>query len=177
MKDIEYIKEDLKKSIGEKLYIHCVNVMNTAADLAARYKEDVEKAKIAGLLHDCGKLLSQNIKNLEHAGLGAEIAKSKYGVEDEEIIDAILCHTTGKENMTMLDKIIYIADKIEPNRKYEGLEEIRELAYSNIDRAVIKSLENTFKYLKSKNEDIDNQSLVSYEFLKNSFNSIQEERI
>ncbi len=168
MKDIEQIKEDLKKSVGDKLYIHCVNVMNTAVDLAVYYKVDIEKARIAGLLHDCGKLYNKNIKNLEHAGLGAEIVKDKYGVEDKEIINAILYHTTGRENMTMLEKIVYIADKIEPNREYDVVDEIRELAYSNMDKAIMKSFESTFRYLKAKNVYIDKQSLDSYEFIKNN---------
>lgn len=167
MKDMEYIKKDLKESIGDKLYIHCVNVMNTAVDLAVFYKVDVEKTRIAGLLHDCGKLYNKNIKNLEHAGLGAVIAKDKYEIEDKEIIDAILYHTTGRKNMTMLEKIIYLADKIEPNRSYDGLDEIRELAYSNIDKAIMKSFESTFKFLKAKNVYIDKQSLDSYEYIKN----------
>ncbi len=171
MKDIEYIKEDLKKSIGEKLYGHCVNVMNTAVDLADFYKVDVEKARLAGLLHDCGKLINQRIGNLEHAGLGAEIAKSKYEIADEEIYNAILYHTTGRVNMTTLDKIIYIADKIEPNRKYDGVDELRDLAYSNIDKAIIKSFENTFDYLKSKDIEIDKQSIDSYEYLKKQVNA------
>lgn len=168
MKDIEYIKEDLRKSIGEKLYIHCINVMNTAIDLALNYNISTDKAMIAGLLHDSGKLLNKNVGNLEHAVLGSEIAANKYGINDTDVLNAILYHTTGRENMTMLEKIIYLADKIEPNRRYDGVETIRELAYTNIDEAIIKSLENTFKYLKSKNIKIDNQSLVTYDFLKKS---------
>ena len=168
MKAIEYIKKDLKESIGEKLYIHCVNVMNTAVDLAIFYKIDVDKTRIAGFLHDCGKLFNKKIGNLEHASLGAKIAKDKYEIEDKEIIDAILYHTTGRENMTMLEKIIYLADKIEVNRSYDGVDEIRELAYKNIDKAIMKSFESTFRYLKAKNVHIDKQSLDSYEFLKNT---------
>jgi predicted HD superfamily hydrolase involved in NAD metabolism len=168
MKDIEYIKKDLKESIGNKLYNHCVNVMNTAVDLAVHYKVDVEKARISGLLHDCGKLYNKNIGNLEHADLGAEIAKGKYDVEDNEIINAILYHTTGRENMTMLEKIVYIADKIEPNRSYDRVDEIREMAYSNIDKAIMKSFESTFGYLRAKKVHIDKKSLDSYEFLKNT---------
>lgn len=167
MKDIEYIKKELKESIGDKLYIHSVNVMNTAIDLATFYKVNVEKACIAGLLHDCGKLYNKNIGNLEHASLGAEIAKDKYEIEDKEIIEAILYHTTGRKNMTMLEKIIYLADKIEPNRSYDGLDKIREMVYLNIDKAIIKSFESTFGYLKAKNVYIDKKSLDSYEFLKN----------
>ncbi len=174
MKNLEYIKKDLKESIGDKLYVHCVNVMNTSIDLAEHYKIDLEKARVAGLLHDCGKLFNKKIGNLEHASLGAKIAKDKYEIEDSEIIDAILYHTTGKENMTMLEKIIYLADKIEVNRSYDGVDEIRELAYINIDKAIMRSFESTFGYLKTKNVYIDKQSLDSYEFLKtlqnNEFN-------
>ena len=165
-KEYIYIKEDLKKSIGERLYKHCVNVMNTAADLAQKYGVSTQKAKTAGLLHDCGKLLNQNVKNLEHAFTGSNIAASKYGVDDTNVLDAILYHTTGREDMTMLEKIIYISDKIEPDRSYEGVEEIRKLAFSNIDAAIVKSLEITFKYLESKNIEIDKQSLLTYEYLK-----------
>ena len=168
MKDIEYIKEDLKKSVGEKLYIHCTNVMNTAIDLALKYNISTDKAMLAGLLHDSGKLLNQKVGNLEHAFLGSEIAKNKYGINDIDVINAILYHTTGRENMTMLEKITYLADKIEPNRRYDGVETIRELAYTNIDKAIIMSLENTFDYLKSKNIAIDNKSLLTYDFLKKS---------
>ncbi len=168
MKSIEYIKEDLKKSIGEKLYIHSINVMNTAVDLASYYNISTEKAELAGLLHDSGKLLNQNVGNLEHAVYGSKIAANKYEINDTDVINAILYHTTGRENMTMLDKIIYIADKIEPNRKYDGVELLRELAFTNIDKAIIKSLESTFEYLKSKNIEIDSKSITTYEFLKNN---------
>lgn len=167
MKDIEYIKEDLKKSVGEKLYIHCLNVMNTAVDLAIKHNISPHKAKLAGLLHDCGKLLNQNIGNLEHAVLGSEIAASKYEIDDMDIINAILYHTTGRENMTPLEKVVYLADKIEPNRSYDGVELIRKLAYENMNMAIIKSLESTFEYLNSKNIEIDKQSLVTYKFLVN----------
>ena len=167
MKDLEFIKTDLKKSVGDKLYIHCINVMNTAVELADCYNVSLEKSKIAGLLHDCGKLYNKNIGNLEHAVLGGKIAFEKYGIEDKEILDAILYHTTGRPNMTMLEKIIYLADKIEPNRKYDGVEELRSLAYVNIDNAIIKSLENTFNYLNSKKIEIDEKSLETYNYLKN----------
>lgn len=168
MKDINYIINNLKETLGEKLYTHCINVMNLAVDLAIYYKVDLEKARIAGLLHDCGKL--KNINNLDHAGLGAEIAKNEYGVEDEEIINAILYHTTGRENMTMLEKIVYVADKAEPSREYDVVDEVRKLAYSDIDRAIVISFESTFGYLRAKGIDVDKRSFDSYQYLKNRIN-------
>lgn len=168
MKDIEFINEQLKKTIGDRLYRHCTNVMNTSAELAKQYNVPIEKAKIAGLLHDCGKLLNKDIGDLEHASLGVEIASQSYGIEDKEILDAIFYHTTGRENMTMLEKIVYLADKIEPDRNYENVDKIRELAYNDIDKAIIMSLENTLNYLKSINVVIDEATIKTLEYLKNN---------
>ncbi|QSX06968.1 bis(5'-nucleosyl)-tetraphosphatase (symmetrical) YqeK [Sedimentibacter sp. zth1] len=164
MVDIEQMQIKLKTQIGEKLFFHCNNTMNTAKELALFYGVDTEQASIAGLLHDCGKL--KNIGSLEHAALGSKLANTEYNIEDKEILDAILYHTTGRKNMTMLEKIIYISDKIEPNRHYYGVAELRKLVYNDIDYAIIKSLENTFSYLKSKDIEIDKQSIDTLEYLK-----------
>lgn len=167
MYDYKSIELKLENTIGEKLFKHCYNTMETAIQLADYYKQDKEKAKIAGLLHDCGKLKDKNIGALEHAVDGRNIAMKVYDIKDEEVLDAILYHTTGRPNMTMLEKIIYIADKIEPNRKYAGVDSIREYAFNGyIDKAIIKSFENTFSYLKLQNKEIDNRSYETYECLK-----------
>lgn len=165
MKDLDTIKQKLQLTIGDRLLRHSVNVMDTAVDLAKHYGVDIEKARIAGVLHDCGKLKNKNIGNLEHSKLGCEIATTEYGVNDEEILDAIKYHTTGRENMTMLEKIVYIADKIEPDRNYDGVESIRELAYKNIDDSIIKSLNNTFNYLKQKGIEVDKSSEETLNYL------------
>ncbi len=157
--NIEHIKNELEKSVGTKLFGHCVRTMDEAVKLAKVYNVDVDKAKIAGLLHDCGKLLDKQIDNLKHAKVGAELAKKIYNVEDVDILNAIRYHTTGREAMSLLEKIIYIADKIEPNRNFEGVEEIRDLAYNNINDAIIKSLMSTISYVKNRNMELDTDSL------------------
>lgn len=164
-----WIHEKLKNSIGIKRYEHSVNVMNVSIDLANHYGYSTKKAAMAGLLHDCGKLqdkknilkltqdfgiildnVTKNNKELVHALLGKELAKREYNVEDEEILDAIRFHTTGRENMNLIEKIVYIADVIEPNRDFPGIEKIRNMAYKDIDRSVLYSMNNTIKFLIDK---------------------------
>jgi putative nucleotidyltransferase with HDIG domain len=159
------MKNILKKSIGEKRYVHSLGTMEEAVRLSILYKVDIEKARIAGLLHDCGKSMEKN-DNLTHAAKSAEFAKTVYHVEDEDILNAILYHTTGRENMTILEKIIYIADKTEPGRKYEYVDNLRKIANININDALIYSLERTIEYVEQKNQDLDIESIKTLNFLK-----------
>lgn len=161
---MEDIIKDLEREIGPKLFEHSIAVMEEAEKLALTYDCDVDKAKIAGLLHDCGK--SRCLDNLKHAKKSAELAIIKYDINDKDIINAIMYHTTGRVNMTILEKIIYIADKIEYNRKYEGVEEIRKTAYMNINEAIIKSLESTIEYVKSRNKELNIESVNTLNYLK-----------
>ena len=159
------MKVKLKDSISAKRYKHSIGTMNEAEKLAIHYGVNVEKAKIAGLLHDCGKSIKKN-DNLTHAALSAELAKSVYHIEDKDIINAICYHTTGRKNMTLLEKIIFIADKTEINRDYDGVENIRDISYKNIDDALINSLESTIEYVKKRNEELDMESIKTLKFLK-----------
>ena len=154
MADLEKIRGELKKQLKKERYIHTIGVMYTAASMAMRYGEDIEKAMTAGLLHDCGKFapageqirlckkygLSLKESEVEmpaliHAKLGAYLAKETYKVCDGEILNAILYHTTGRPDMTMLEKIVFLADYIEPGRKMiPGLSDVRSLAFTNINR-------------------------------------------
>lgn len=160
----EELQNELKIEIGEKLYRHSIGTMEEAEKLAFVYGFDKTKAKIAGLLHDCGKRRCKD--NLKHAKKSSELAMIEFGVKDEDIINAIMYHTTGRVNMTLLEKIIFIADKIEPNRNYEGVEEIRKKAYTNLDEAIIKSLENTIEYVKNRNLILDMESVNTLNYLK-----------
>lgn len=104
---------------------------------------------------------------LLHSKVGAYIAKEKYGVEEEDILNAIICHTTGKPHMTLLDKIIFIADYIEPMRtKAPNLTDVRKLAFEDIDLALFKILSDTLEYLRHSQKTIDGMSLRAYEFYK-----------
>lgn len=180
------MKKTLRKYLTLDRYEHTEGVMYTAAALAMKYGEDVEKALVAGLLHDCAKCIpdSKKIKicrkhhievtELEvnnpfllHAKLGAFLAKEKYDIEDQEILDAIACHTTGKPAMTLLDKIIYISDYIEPMRsKAPNLTDVRRLAFEDIDVTLFKILSDTLEYLRNSSKTMDCMTLKTYEYYK-----------
>ena len=167
MTGIEEIKAELRKTLSEKRYVHSLGVADEAKKLAAKYGVDENRAYIAGLVHDCAKevppqdmegilkrkygvsvdSMSKLTPKILHGVLGACEAQSKFGIYDPEILDAVKYHTTGKGNMSMLAKIIYIADYIEPNRDFDGVRELRSLAYRDIDEAIIKGIDDTIKDL------------------------------
>lgn len=180
------MQKKLKKYIDEMRFHHTLGVMYTAASLAMCHGEDIERAQVAGLLHDCAKCIP-NAKKLKlcaqknipvseieekspyllHARIGAYIAREKYHVEDPEILSAIEFHTTGKAEMTLLEKIIFIADYIEPMRsKAANLPEIRSLAFLDIDRAVYLTMRDTITYLEKEKSWLDNQTIVAYNYYK-----------
>lgn len=169
------IRKHLKKKLDPMRFEHTLGVAFTCQALAMRYEYDLDKAELAGLLHDCAKRYDRETMrekcirrgieiseseerdpSLLHAKLGAYMAREKYGVEDEEILSAIACHTTGKPNMSLLDKILYTADYIEPRRyKAEKLPEMRKLAFEDLDLACLSIMESILDYLKSKDCPID----------------------
>ena len=186
-------KKTLRKYLDRDRFEHSEGVMYTAAALAMRYGEDLEKAQIAGILHDCakckpdGKKLKICEKNhieiteaekmspfLLHAKVGAYIAKAKYDIEDTEILDAIACHTTGKPAMTLLEKIIYISDYIEPMRnKASNLEEVRKMAFVDLDEALFKILSDTLVYLEKSSKKMDPMTMQTYEYYRAQRESAQ----
>lgn len=180
------IKEQLKQKLKPGRYEHTLGVEYTSACLAMRYDYPMEKADIAGLLHDCAKCLSDEEKllmcrerkipiseaeeknpGLLHAKLGASLAKELYGIEEEEILSAICCHTTGKPAMTLLEKIVFVADYIEPNREHApSLEKLRKLAFQDIDQCLLLILEQTLDYLKKTGAKIDPMTEETYQYYK-----------
>ena len=184
---IKDLKRDLKKNMDESRYEHTLGVMYTSAALAMRYECDLDKALLAGLMHDCAKCMP-NAKKLKmaekhgleiteieqknpfmlHAKVGALLAEKKYDIEDPEVLSAIRWHTTGKPDMTLLEKIVYVADYIEPKRdKAPNLKEIRKLAFVDLDRALLKILEDTLNYLGDSPAEVDTMTKATYDFYKN----------
>lgn len=178
MLSIEEMNLYLKENLLEKRYIHVKGVVEMAKKLAKLNKVSEEKAEIAALAHDVAKNLSkdkmkeiitenniviseleENNPNLWHSIIAPIVAKEKLGIEDEEILDSIRWHTTGKENMSVLTKIIYIADMIEPNRNFDGVQEIRKITYDNLDSGVYNGLTHSIKFLLSKNLLIDENTI------------------
>lgn len=181
MKDHEQMTEQLKNSLDKKRFIHSIGVCETAVKLAKKYGADEEKAYIAGLLHDCAKgmkIPEQLEKCSEygieldreslmcppviHAPIGAEIAKREYGIDDEEVLNAIRRHTVGGIGMTLLDKIIYTADMIEPSRDFEGVERLREIAESDMETAFFESVKQSLIFNITENKLIHPNTLYSY---------------
>lgn len=177
----------MEKELDERRYNHTVGVAYTAGSLAAIYGEDVEKAMIAGMLHDSAKCMTSRkridicnknqipVSELEyrnpfllHAKVGRYIAKEKYGIDDEDVLNAIEFHTTGRPGMSTLEKILYIADYIEPHRNQAtNLLEIRKSAYNDLDKTLVMILHDTLSYLRSAGNEIDQLTQDTYDYYKN----------
>ena len=177
-------RKHLEMKLDPMRYEHSLSVSFTCINLAMRYGCNLEKAELAGLLHDCGKRYSDDIilkkckkhgiaftaeeeavPAVLHANYGAWLAEHKYGITDPEILSAILYHTTGKPKMGMLEKIVYIADYIEPRRnKAPNLLEIRTLAYQDLDETMYQILKGTLTYLKKKGSKTDQVTVEAFEY-------------
>ena len=157
------IRKKLKKVQDKDRYEHTKGVMYTAGCLAMAYGYDMQKAMLAGLLHDCAKCSPNDAK----LRLCALLAKTEYDVTDPLILHAIKVHTTGEPDMNILDMIIYIADYIEPNRnKAANLDRVRELAFHDLDVCMAEILHDTLVYLKKRGGNIDPTTQMTYEFYK-----------
>lgn len=186
--DISKLRKEMDEVQKNSRLEHTVGVAYTAASLAMRYGADMEKALIAGYLHDCAKHMSgeellkickkndlelspveqENPSSLLHSKVGAFLAREKYGVEDEEILNAICYHTTGRPNMTLLEKIIFLADYMEPGRdKAPNLPLIRQLIFLDIDKALLQVLEDTLMHLKESDKPVDDMTQKTYNYYKN----------
>lgn len=189
MKTLE-ISQKLRKELAKELkpdrFDHTLGVAYTATSMAMVHGANVEKALVAGMLHDCAKCMSHeeqlNIceknhievsevekKNhsLLHAKVGMYLARTKYDIYDTEILNAIRWHTTGKEDMSLLEKIVYIADFIEPNRKpLEGMDEIRKEAFTDLDRCLAHILHDSVVYLNTIGKECDDATMNAYHYYK-----------
>lgn len=196
--ELNKLRKEMEKTLEPKRYEHTLSVAYTAANLAAVHGVDIDKALIAGMLHDCAKCLSykkqmalctknhialsetemQEDSPILHAKAGGALAKQEYGIDDEDILNAIYYHTTGRPQMSPLEKIIYIADYIEPGRKHmkrtssvdeqymRNLTEARRLAYQDLDKALRRILQDTLAYLTQKGGQIDPMTRETYKYYK-----------
>lgn len=180
------IDHKIKKELDEARYRHTLGVMYTAASMAMCHGADVEKALLAGLLHDCAKCIPSKKKiklcekhhlgisaterenpSLLHAKLGAYLAKEKYRIEDPDILQAIRSHTTGRPEMSLLEKIVYIADYMEPGRKeLPNMAEVRNTAFHSIDDCLYRLLKDSLQYLSTKNLPVDPMTEKTYQYYK-----------
>lgn len=163
---LEEIQSDLKKVLSAKRYHHSSGVADMAKHLAEVYGADPEKAYMAGWIHDCAKELSleemqqvmkeaglsldehmMHSRALLHGPCGSILAEKKYGITDRDIKSAIYFHTTGQPGMTLLEKIVFLADYIEPSRDFPGVDTLRKKAEKNLDKAVLAAYDSTISHL------------------------------
>lgn len=180
--DFDEMKKKLSSRLKDNRYKHSVGVSDTAVFLAKRFDVDVEKSRIAGLLHDCARqfkndelIAEAERRNIEigqierempvllHATVGAQMIADEYEVDDREIAQSILYHTVGGCNMTDLDKIIYFADMIEPNRDYHGVGKLRKMAKkSSLDDMFFEGLQQSMKFVVKKAAIIHPGTVAAY---------------
>ena len=185
--DLSKIRKAMEKAQDSKRYEHTLGVAYTAAALAMHYGADINNTLIAGFLHDCAKQMSDDKKlhfcekhnisvtdaelknpSLLHAKVGSFIAMDTYSVDDVDIINAILNHTTGRPEMSELEKIIFIADYIEPGRKQApNLAEVRKMAFVDLDKTMLMILGDTLEYLKDSELAVDQKTKRTYDYYLN----------
>lgn len=172
--------ELVKPHLTEHRYIHTIGVVDTAVDLAERFGADTHKAMLAAVFHDYAKFrpkeemrsiiererLGEDLmlygSELWHAPVGAFLVKSEIGLQDDEILQAIRSHTSGRVGMGVLEKIIFLADYIEPGRQFPGVDEVREVAENDLDEAVKQAIINTVVFLLKRNFPVYPGTLHTY---------------
>lgn len=197
--DKEFIRElerYIRVRLTEKRYRHTEGVIATAVELAKRYGADEEKTYIAALFHDACKNLDSDEINmlveeygigsvyidkpqLAHSKLAAKILEDRFGITDEDILNAVSYHTTGRANMSLLEKIVYVADAVEPNRTYPEAEELNRLAFQDLDQAGYEIADRAIRRVKDQGMFLDEDtvkardwfaSLLKDNSLENSLN-------
>ena len=174
--------EIVKEQLTDHRYEHTLGVVETAVKLARKYGADEKQAELAAIFHDYAKfrpkdemqqiiireqmpeeLLSYN-SELWHAPVGAYLVEKEVGISDEEVLEAIRYHTSGRPEMSLLEKIIYVADYIEPGRHFPGVEEVRELADKNLNEALLLSIQNSIIFLIKKKRAVFPLTLQTYNY-------------
>lgn len=190
---IEEAERAIKDLLPEKRFRHSVGVSETAVKLAEKYGADVEKARLAGMLHDIAKYFSgeelkavilrrSDISNdflnysdkLWHAPVGAAYVQEHMGIDDREVLDAMTYHTTGRNEMSLLEKIIFLADYIEPGRDFPGVDVVRETAVVSLDGAVLQELQKTIIHLLEKRQSVYPKTFEAYNDFVKKFNEVTE---
>lgn len=182
----EQMLSQLKNILTEHRYLHSLGVIETAIKMADIFGVDMEKAETAALLHDCAKQIPHETQllmcreynipldeikekqlGLLHAELGAYLAERDYGIKDEEVLDAIRYHTLGRENMTNLEKILYLADIIEPNRKdFAGLSELRELCFTDLEKALARGFALSISHINRMGNILHPQTIDAEKYIR-----------
>ncbi|MFP5526859.1 bis(5'-nucleosyl)-tetraphosphatase (symmetrical) YqeK [Peptococcus simiae] len=180
----EQFRTLLSQELGPKRLAHCQRVADTAAQLAEKYGADVDDAYLAGLMHDYAKKFDQSrlyelakegqlitdpceekVPDLLHGVVGAYLLEESGRITNKAVLQAMASHTVGRANMSLLDKIVYLADYIEPGRTTPGLEAVRQATEKNLDEGLFLALSNTLSWLLSEKKVIHPNSILMYNWL------------
>ena len=182
---VDQMRKTLMSRLNKNRFAHSIGVANTAVDLAKRFNVDIDKAYVAGLLHDCARQFENDqlpveaakrnvpiidieyaVPILLHAPIGAVMVKTDYGIDDPEIIQAIARHTVADKNMSPLDMIIWFADMIEPHRDYPGVEELRRLAKeATLEQMFLEGLNQSITFVVSKGSLVHPKTIDARNFV------------
>ncbi len=174
------LRVELQKTLDSSSLAHSFGVRDTAVKMARRHGADPQKAAVAGLLHDLAKPLSEldllnlaedfgilidgverDCPSLLHAPVGAELARRRFEIEDPEILGAIRWHTTGRPGMSPLEEVIYLADYIEPGRRFTGVQTMRRLEANNLHHATLYAMDSTIRYLLRSGRPVHPSTLMA----------------
>ncbi|MBP3896096.1 MAG: bis(5'-nucleosyl)-tetraphosphatase (symmetrical) YqeK [Mogibacterium sp.] len=185
--DRDRLEAFMKAELNEKRYIHSLGVEEMAVHLAEIHGADVEKARFAGRYHDIAKCFTTERMNeyvlryslgdeyidnpaLAHSKVAAAILCNEYGVQDEDLLNAVKSHTTGRAEMSLLEEIVYVADAIEPNRDYPSLKTLQKLAESDLDGCCIIILDFTVDMVRAKGREVDKTTLNARDYMLEKIN-------
>ncbi len=179
---MDSISSYIEKNLSDKRRAHVYGVVKTARHLAEKYGCDADKAETAALFHDMFRstpveVLNMYVRQLEldpvlldnanlaHGPVAAVIMNRDYGIDDSDIINAVKYHTTGRENMSVLEKIIYLADAIEPGRNYPTVDELRNMAEISLDHACLASMERSINYIRERGLFLHEDTIKARDYL------------
>ncbi len=179
---ISQLMDTVENMLSKKRMEHTLGVVAEAKRLALRYGTDPLKAEFAALAHDMARCKSTeeiiaysrefgidprcaDSPELVHGIIAAELLKRDWFIEDKDILNAVRYHTTGRRGMSSLEKIIYLADAIEPGRQYPGIDELRAIAYSDLDEACIEVMNKTVEYVNNKGNILDKNTIMARDHL------------
>jgi predicted HD superfamily hydrolase involved in NAD metabolism len=179
----EELEAFMKENLKPKRYVHSLGVQDMARELAGIWGADTDKAEFAGRYHDIAKCFDREKMNgyvrefslgdqyldnnaLAHSKVAAEILRTRFGVNDGDILDAVRSHTTGRDGMSLLEEIVYVADAIEDNRNYEGIKELQDQARTDLDGACLYIMDWTIDKIQSEGRIPDNDTIEARDYIR-----------
>ncbi len=180
---IDKLESDIKNILSDYRYTHTMAVLTLSKQLAMHYGADVQSITVCALLHDYAKEMTKEEKikyltdnnlyvdefvlgniELSHGIIAKDIAVKKYGIKDKDMLNAIEYHTTGRPEMSVLEKILFLSDSLEPNRKFKEIPELTKLAFNDIDQAIVECIKIKLDYTKETGKLEHPLGITAYDY-------------